>query len=179
MHPLYWYCTNLLRISCPGKESKSPSLSPVILSPLRYRTRHTVSSYLLLITHALSTIEYLSLQSWMYVISPLLRGCTHRRSSSPTSLVVFDTQLDHLKLPILRTPPRSAFDERDEAEDAPRPESVLFFAEKYFELSGTLCQSDFRIRTITWLILAFSTRTSRVGPTNICLCPGWYREKLD
>jgi len=76
----------------------------------------------LLITHALSTIEYLSSQS---------------SAPSPASLVVFDTRLDHLKLPVLRTPPRSTFDERDDSEDDPRPESVLFFAEKYFELSGS------------------------------------------
>lgn len=76
--------------------------------------------------------------------SLLSRGCTHRRSSSPASLVVFDTRLDHLKLPVLQTPPRSAFDGHDDPEDDPRPESVLSFAEKYFELSGTFqCQLDF------------------------------------
>ncbi|KAF8138195.1 hypothetical protein EV363DRAFT_1413927 [Boletus edulis] len=78
---------------------------------------YTVSSYLLLITHVLSTAEYLSSRSF--------------------DVVVFDTRLDQLKLPVLRTPPSSAFDERDDPEDVPRPESVLFFAAKYFELSGT------------------------------------------
>ena len=109
-----------------------------------------MSAYLLLITHALSTIEYLSSQSLTYVVSLVPRRFTYIRSSSPASLVVFDTRLDHLKLPVLRTPPRSAFDERDDSEDVPRPESVLFFAEKYFELSGTFqCQLDPWIRSIT------------------------------
>jgi len=79
----------------------------------------------------------------MYVVSLVPRSCTHRRSSSPASLVVFDSRMDHLKLPVLRTPPRSTFDARDDSEDVPRPEPVLLFAEKYFELSGTFqCQLD-------------------------------------
>ncbi|KAG6378463.1 hypothetical protein JVT61DRAFT_12721 [Boletus reticuloceps] len=98
----------------------------VLLEPSAYffpeKEEHTVSSYLLLITHVLSTAEYLSSRSF---------------DSSPASVVVFDTRLDQLKLPVLRTPPSSAFDERDDPEDVPRPESVLFFAAKYFELSGT------------------------------------------
>ncbi|KAF8559019.1 hypothetical protein OG21DRAFT_1403584 [Imleria badia] len=107
---------------------------------------HTLSSYLLLITHALSTVEYLSSQSLMYVVSFVPRGYTYRRSSPPASLVVFDTRLDQLKLPVLRTPPRNVFDERDDSEDVPRPESVLFFAERYFELSGTFqCRLDLYI----------------------------------
>ncbi|KAN0097714.1 hypothetical protein V8E55_002160 [Tylopilus felleus] len=71
---------------------------------LSEQEEHTISSYLLLITHAFSTIEYLSSQS------------------SSLTLVIFDTRLDQLKLPVLRTPPRSIFEERDESEDVPRPE---------------------------------------------------------
>ena len=90
----------------------------------------------------------------MYVISLAPRGWTYRySSSSPASLVVFDTRLDHLKLPVIRTLSRSTFDEHDGPEDEPRPESVLFFAEKYFELSGTFqCQWESWIRSInSWL----------------------------
>ncbi|KAI9574945.1 hypothetical protein HD554DRAFT_2011221 [Boletus coccyginus] len=78
-------------------------------------------------------------------------GYTHRRSSSPASLVVFDSRLDRLKFPVLRTSPRSTSDVHDDPEDVPRPESVLLFAEKYFELSGTFqCQLDPCMRPITY-----------------------------
>ncbi|KAF9230515.1 hypothetical protein BU15DRAFT_57156 [Melanogaster broomeanus] len=57
--------------------------------------------------------------------------------SSPTSVVVFDSKLDQLKFPVLRALPRSTLDEPDGPDDVPRPESVLFFVQKYFELWGT------------------------------------------
>lgn len=86
----------------------------------------------------------------MYVVSLIPRVRTYRPRSSPASLVVFDTRLDQLKLPVLRAPPRSAFDERDDSDDVPRPESVLLFAQRYFELSGTFqCRLDLWICSMT------------------------------
>ncbi|KIJ19912.1 hypothetical protein PAXINDRAFT_7182 [Paxillus involutus ATCC 200175] len=85
---------------------------------------HTTSSYLLLIIHALAVADFLSSRD-------------PGRTSSPTSLVVFDSKLDQLKFPVLRAPPRSALDDPDGPDDVPRPGSVLFFAQKYFELSGS------------------------------------------
>ncbi|KIJ70261.1 hypothetical protein HYDPIDRAFT_104948 [Hydnomerulius pinastri MD-312] len=82
---------------------------------------HTVSSYLLLITHALASVEFLASKD---------------PNSPPISLVVFDSKLDQLKFPVLRAPPRSAFDEPEEPDEAPRPESVAFFTRKYFDMVG-------------------------------------------
>ncbi|KAH7930252.1 hypothetical protein BV22DRAFT_1101856 [Leucogyrophana mollusca] len=59
-----------------------------------------------------------------------------RSSAAPASFVLFDSQLDRLKLPVLRPPPRSAFDDPEERSEAPRPESVTALAQKYFEWVG-------------------------------------------
>ncbi|KIK95131.1 hypothetical protein PAXRUDRAFT_141405 [Paxillus rubicundulus Ve08.2h10] len=92
--------------------------------PLEEDNSHTTSSYLLLIIHALAVADFLSSRD-------------PRHSSPPTSLVVFDSKLDQLKFPVLRSPTRSALDEPDGPDDIPRPEPVLFFVQKYFELSGS------------------------------------------
>ena len=51
------------------------------------------------------------------------------------SLVVFDRKLDQLKLPVLQSPPKTVFDPQQD--DAPKPESVALFVEKYFDTIGT------------------------------------------
>ncbi|KAH7903280.1 hypothetical protein BJ138DRAFT_1020892 [Hygrophoropsis aurantiaca] len=53
------------------------------------------------------------------------------------SFVLFDSQLHRLKFPVVRAPPRSAFEADDDRGEAPRPESAALFAQKYFEWIGT------------------------------------------
>lgn len=66
---------------------------------------------------------------------------TRTRSLSPPSLVVFDSKLEQLKLPILRLPSKVVFDPQQAQDDIPRPESVILFVEKYFDMVGTFqCQ---------------------------------------
>lgn len=49
---------------------------------------------------------------------------------------LFDSQLDKLKLPVLRTPSVPVFDGEENGDETPRPESVAFVAHKYFEWVG-------------------------------------------
>ncbi|KAG1715945.1 hypothetical protein ID866_1234, partial [Astraeus odoratus] len=84
---------------------------------------HIVSSYLLLITHARAITEFFS--------------STRSRSTRSTSLVVFDSKLDQLKLPVLRVPTRTAFDAQQECDNMPRSEPVAPFARKYFDTVAT------------------------------------------
>jgi hypothetical protein len=52
-------------------------------------------------------------------------------------LVLFDSQLDKLKLPVLRTLTVPVFDGEENGDETPRSESVAFVARKYFEWVGT------------------------------------------
>jgi len=66
---------------------------------------------------------------------------TRRRSLPSPSLVVFDRNLDQLKLPVLRLPSKVVFDPQQAQDDIPRSESVVLFVEKYFDMVGTFqCQ---------------------------------------
>ncbi|KIM68701.1 hypothetical protein SCLCIDRAFT_105024, partial [Scleroderma citrinum Foug A] len=87
---------------------------------------HTISSYLLLVTHARALVQFFA---------------SMNSSLSPPSLVVFDSKLEQLKLPILRLPSKVVFDPQQAQDDIPRPESVILFVEKYFDMVGTFqCQ---------------------------------------
>ncbi|KAI6134872.1 hypothetical protein EV401DRAFT_1901532 [Pisolithus croceorrhizus] len=83
----------------------------------------TLSSYLLLVAHARAIAEYFS-----------------SRKSNParsTSLLVFDSRLDQLKLPLFRAPSELAFDAQQERDNNLRPEAVLPAAKRYFDKVGT------------------------------------------
>ncbi|KAG2058878.1 hypothetical protein BDR06DRAFT_875496 [Suillus hirtellus] len=56
---------------------------------------------------------------------------------TPMRFALFDSQLDKLKLPVLRTPTVPVFDGEESGDETPRPESVAFVAQKYFEWVGT------------------------------------------
>jgi len=79
----------------------------------------TLASYLSLISHALTVAKTLSIQAATHV-----------------TLVVFDSGLDKLRLPILR--PVSPTSEGAPGSSQARLEHVSFFVEKYFELVGTV-----------------------------------------
>ncbi|KAG2152024.1 hypothetical protein BD769DRAFT_1623684 [Suillus cothurnatus] len=61
---------------------------------------------------------------------------------TPMRLVLFDSQLDKLKLPVLRTLTVPVFDGEENGDETPRSESVAFVARKYFEWVGTFVRSD-------------------------------------
>lgn len=83
---------------------------------------HTISSYLLLVTHARALVQFFASMS----------------SNLPSpSLVVFDRKLDQLKLPVLRLPSKVVSDPQHAQDDIPRSESVVLFVEKYFDMVGT------------------------------------------
>ncbi|KAI6152063.1 hypothetical protein BKA82DRAFT_4106671 [Pisolithus tinctorius] len=87
------------------------------------RCPSTLSSYLLLITHARAITEYFS-----------------SRRSNPaksTSLVVFDSRLDQLKLPLFQVPSDPGFDAQEERDNNPRLEPVLSPAKRCFDIVGT------------------------------------------
>ncbi|EMD40662.1 hypothetical protein CERSUDRAFT_111242 [Gelatoporia subvermispora B] len=79
----------------------------------------TVSTYLTLITHAMSAVR-----SWA------------AQSSTPILLAVFDTALLDLRLPIIRIPNHEMNPLEAANTASERTESVLFLAEKYFDWSG-------------------------------------------
>jgi len=93
--------------------------------PMNDNKPHTIASYLLLVTHALALANFISSQSQM-----------------PMRLTLFDSQLDRLKLPVLRAPILSVFDGEKSNNENSRPESVAFLAHKYFEWVGTFNRSD-------------------------------------
>jgi len=80
-------------------------------------SKWTLSSYLSLITHAFSSLTFLS-------------GAGQARSGS-VSFALFDSRIDQLRLPMLKQPTHC----RDDNENRPIPrlEPVYNFAQKYFE----------------------------------------------
>jgi hypothetical protein len=52
-------------------------------------------------------------------------------------LTLFDSQLDKLKLPVLRAPTLSVFGGEESSNETSRAESVAFQVHKYFEWVGT------------------------------------------
>lgn len=86
---------------------------------------HTIASYLQLVSHALALASFLSSES-----------------QTPMRFVLFDSQLDKLKLPVLRTPTVPVFGGEENDDETPRPESVAFVAHRYFEWVGTFDRSD-------------------------------------
>ncbi|KAG1892675.1 hypothetical protein F4604DRAFT_1700963 [Suillus subluteus] len=93
--------------------------------PINENKPHTIASYLQLVSHALALASFLSPES-----------------QTPMRFALFDSQLDKLKLPVLRTPTVPVFDGEDNGDETPRPESVAFVAHKYFEWVGTFERSD-------------------------------------
>lgn len=83
----------------------------------------TLSSYLLLVAHARAITEYFSSQE--------------SNPARSTSLLVFDSRLEQLKLPLFRVPSELAFDAQQERDNNPRPEAVLSTAKRYFDMVGT------------------------------------------
>lgn len=55
---------------------------------------------------------------------------------------LFDSQLEKLKLPVLRTPTVPVFYGEENGDETPRAESVAFVAHKYFEWVGTFDRSS-------------------------------------
>ncbi|KAH7887899.1 hypothetical protein F5I97DRAFT_1804599 [Phlebopus sp. FC_14] len=72
----------------------------------------------------------------MYEPSAYFLPSNGNHPSQPASFVVFDSQIDRLKLPVLRTP-KGVTEEPDGSNDTPGMESALFFARKYFDIVGT------------------------------------------
>ncbi|KAF8921161.1 hypothetical protein CPB85DRAFT_309261 [Mucidula mucida] len=77
----------------------------------------TLSSYLGILTQAMSTSSFLS-----------------RNTSTP--FVLFDSHLDHLKLPIVKFPPQHHDFGDGEEENSGRTESVACLAQNFFSLVG-------------------------------------------
>lgn len=93
--------------------------------PMNENKPHTIASYLQLVSYALALASFLSPES-----------------QTPMRFALFDSQLDKLKLPVLRTPTVPVFDGEESGDETPRPESVAFVAHKYFEWVGTFDRSD-------------------------------------
>lgn len=93
--------------------------------PMNENKPHTIASYLQLVSYALALSSFLSPES-----------------QTPMRFALFDSQLDKLKLPVLRTPTVPVFDGEESGDETPRPESVAFVAHKYFEWVGTFDRSD-------------------------------------
>ncbi|KAI6047338.1 hypothetical protein EDC04DRAFT_2887134 [Pisolithus marmoratus] len=87
------------------------------------RCPSTLSSYLLLVTHARAVTEYFSSRK--------------SNAAKSTSLLVFDSRLDQLKLPLFRAPFEPALDAREERDNSPRLEPVLSTAQRCFGMAGT------------------------------------------
>ncbi|KAJ7752800.1 hypothetical protein DFH07DRAFT_519456 [Mycena maculata] len=73
----------------------------------------TLSSYLTLVVRTLASFAALS---------------SVERTSTDIALVLFDSQLDHLKLPVLKHPTAASY------KPPSKLENVAFFVQKYFEL---------------------------------------------
>ncbi|KAF9013353.1 hypothetical protein BDQ17DRAFT_1537026 [Cyathus striatus] len=86
------------------------------------RNTWTVSSYLTLIARVFR---------WISVVEKAF-DTPHR----PIIFALFDSQLDNLKLPLVKMPSKR-YDIGNEAYEAERNESVLLLAEKYFECIAT------------------------------------------
>ncbi|GLB33604.1 hypothetical protein LshimejAT787_0104880 [Lyophyllum shimeji] len=78
-------------------------------------SKWTLSSYLSLITHALSSLTFLA-----------------RAGQTAASFALFDSRLDQLRLPMVKQPTYRG-DDDDDNRAAPRLEPVFNFAQKYFE----------------------------------------------
>ncbi|OJA12564.1 hypothetical protein AZE42_13495, partial [Rhizopogon vesiculosus] len=77
--------------------------------PMNDNKPHTIASYLLLVTHALALANFISSQSQcVYSIDESSVYLMPVRM--PMRLTLFDSQLDRLKLPVLRAPILSVFD---------------------------------------------------------------------
>jgi len=81
------------------------------IRPLCYR--HTVSSYLSLVAHALASLTFLPV---------------HNDRTNSIMFALFDSQLDRLELPVFRPP---YYQEQDG--QSPRLEAVSGLVQKYFE----------------------------------------------
>jgi len=79
----------------------------------------TLSSYMTLVARTLASFAALS--------SP---------GSSDIALVLFDSQLDHLKLPVLKNPTNGA------NRKPSKPENVAFFVQKYFDMIAVFEEDD-------------------------------------
>ncbi|KAG2158863.1 uncharacterized protein EDB93DRAFT_1116767 [Suillus bovinus] len=86
---------------------------------------HTIASYLQLVSHALALATFLS-----------------PGSQTPMRFALFDSQLDKLKLPVLRTPAVPVFDGEESGDETPRPEPIAFVTHKYFEWVATFNRSE-------------------------------------
>ncbi|KAJ8595363.1 hypothetical protein M405DRAFT_857439 [Rhizopogon salebrosus TDB-379] len=93
--------------------------------PMNDNNPYTIASYLLLVTHALALTNFLS-----------------QEQQTPMRLTLFDSQVDKLKLPVLRAPTLSVFGGEESSNETSRPESVAFQVHKYFEWVGTFNRSD-------------------------------------
>lgn len=92
--------------------------------PINENNPHTIASYLQLVSHALALANFLSPES-----------------QAPMRFTLFDSQLEKLKLPVLRTPTVPVFYGEENGDETPRAESVAFVAHKYFEWVGTFDRS--------------------------------------
>ncbi|KAJ7774108.1 hypothetical protein B0H14DRAFT_2474877 [Mycena olivaceomarginata] len=86
----------------------------------------TLSSYMTLVTRTLASFAALS--------SPRSEPST---SSPDIALVLFDSQLDHLKLPVLKSPTIGASSRKPT-----KPENVAFFVQKYFDMVAVFEEDD-------------------------------------
>ncbi|THH20129.1 hypothetical protein EW146_g1145 [Bondarzewia mesenterica] len=118
--------------SLPSKITLSASPSLLVLHELsayfldgNSSTTHTLSSYLSLIAHA----------------SALSASLSAHTPESPVALVLMDSRLDELKLPVLKRPVFSADaddgEEHESVNRSHRKESVSALAQRYFEWVGT------------------------------------------
>jgi hypothetical protein len=95
----------------------------------------TVSSYLSLVTHAISALAFLSREHG-YTSQTYLTRIEHLTvfSAGSTVIALFDSKLDRLKLPILKAPSKSTYQfEEEDPGWVPESEDVAPFVQNYFE----------------------------------------------
>ncbi|KAG2146627.1 hypothetical protein DEU56DRAFT_785527 [Suillus clintonianus] len=93
--------------------------------PMNENKPHTIASYLQLVSHAVALANFLSIEP-----------------QTPMRFALFDSQLDNLKLPVLRAPIIPVFDGEENGDETSRSESVDLLAHKYFEWVGTFNKSN-------------------------------------
>ena len=101
-------------------------------------SRHTISSYLSVISHTIAMLSFLSTDQTRYRPFHLASKFDPISTSWPL-FALFDSKLDQLYLPILR-PPSDSQSEGDADHQSHREESVLHHAQKYFECVATFSQ---------------------------------------
>jgi len=90
-------------------------------------TLYTASSYISLVAQALASLTFLS---------------AHNDGTEHVIFALFDSQLERLKLPVIRPPAGIFHDQEEDTGQFPRLESVAGLVQKYFEWVGVSDKQD-------------------------------------